>query len=332
MKWSAQLGLQTAFGVILAVVMALRLGLDDPWWSAMSAWVVANPDRTAMFAKALQRVLGTVLGLLTGLLLASLGNARPLLLLLGLACIGAICSRQRYLARYPYAWILGSMTALMVLVQAATGPNGLFSFAMNRASEILVGVAAATVVGLIALAGKTPKDAPAPPKVDAEEVRAVTVCGAIVIVTCLLAWQILNLPQPVQMAVSALVVLDRDVGTLRHRGKQRVLGCALGSVYALIAMAIAGDSMLLWLGGLGIGIFLFSSLHQGGGPLAYVGTQGGIAVIIALVTGRTPPESMLPAIDRLSGAMLGVIVVVIVSAIVASLLYRDREPVAARAA
>ena len=332
MTWNAPLGLQTAAGVLLAVVAALRLGLEDPWWSAMSAWVIANPDRSAMLAKSAQRIMGTLCGLAAGLFLAPLGNGRPLLLLLGLACIGALGSRQRYVARYPYAWLLGAMTSVMVLMQSAAAPAGLFDFAMARTAEILIGVAAAAVVGILASAGKAPDPPPPPAPVSSGDVRAVAVTGALVLVVALLTWRAFDLPQPVQMAISALVVLDRDVGNLRHRARQRILGCALGGAYALAAMALAGDSMLLWLGGIGIGVFLFSILHHGGGTLAYVGTQGGMAVVIALVAGRGPPDSILPVADRLSGAMLGVLIVVIVSGIVASAAAGRQQPAAAVAA
>ena len=66
MGWTARQGLTTATGVVVAVLAALLLGLQDPWWSAISAWVVAAPDRHMMLAKAAQRVMGTLLGALTG--------------------------------------------------------------------------------------------------------------------------------------------------------------------------------------------------------------------------------------------------------------------------
>jgi hypothetical protein len=73
---------------------------------------------------------------------------------------------------------------------------------------------------------------------------------------------------------------------------------------------------VLWLGVLGLGVFLFSALHQGGGPSAYVGTQGGLTVIITLVAGVAPPASILPVADRLTGATLGVLVLILVTALV----------------
>ena len=67
MGWTVRQGLTTATGVVVAVLAALLLGLQDPWWSAISAWVVAAPDRHMMLAKAAQRVMGTLLGLADGL-------------------------------------------------------------------------------------------------------------------------------------------------------------------------------------------------------------------------------------------------------------------------
>ena len=43
MGWTVRQGLTTATGVVVAVLAALLLGLQDPWWSAISAWVVAAP-------------------------------------------------------------------------------------------------------------------------------------------------------------------------------------------------------------------------------------------------------------------------------------------------
>lgn len=150
----------------------------------------------------------------------------------------------------------------------------------------------------------------------ARELSAVTLIGGLALVAVLLLWQRFDLPQPVQMAISALVVLDRGLGALRHRGRQRVAGCLLGGAFGLGAMTLGGASLALWLGVLGLGLFLFSVLHHGGGPSAYVGTQGGLAVIITLVAGRGPPASILPVVDRLAGATLGVLVLILTTTVV----------------
>ncbi|MEO3473032.1 FUSC family protein [Roseomonas sp. CAU 1739] len=316
MGWSARQGLTTATGVVVAVLASLLLGLQDPWWSAISAWVVAAPDRHQLLAKATQRVLATLVGLATGLVLAAASNGQPALLLLALFCVGATGSWARQVAPTPYAWVLGAVTATMVLVQAAVSPSGLFEFAANRTAEIVTGVLCATLVALLIMPAASAPPAAAPVAPSPDELAVVTLSGGLVLVAVLLLWQRFDLPQPMQMAISALVVLDRDLGSLRHRGRQRVLGCVLGGGFGLVAMTLGGASLLLWLGVLGLGLFLFSVLHHGGGPSAYVGTQGGLAVIITLVSGRAPPASILPVAERLAGATLGVVVLTLVAMLV----------------
>ena len=68
--------------------------------------------------------------------------------LLALFCVGAVGTHARYVAPRPYAWLLGAITATMVLVQAAVTPAGLFEFALNRTAEIVTGVICAALVAM----------------------------------------------------------------------------------------------------------------------------------------------------------------------------------------
>jgi hypothetical protein len=67
------------------------------------------------------------------------------------------------------------------------------------------------------------------------------------------------------------------------------------------------------------GIFLFAQLHHSTSHWAYVGTQGGVAFILALITGTGPPDSILPAIDRITGMLCGVLILLGVCRVVAIL-------------
>lgn len=55
-------GLRTSLIVTLAVVIALVVDTDDPWWAGMSAMTVANADWTNVWRKGMQRILGTIIG------------------------------------------------------------------------------------------------------------------------------------------------------------------------------------------------------------------------------------------------------------------------------
>jgi uncharacterized membrane protein YccC len=159
--------------------------------------------------------------------------------------------------------------------------------------------------------------AAAPPAPAAPVERRVALLAGLVLVLVPVLWGLFDLPAVTQIAISVLVVIDRDAIALRRRGRQRLLGCAAGGAMGLALLALGLDGLLVWLVALGGGIFLFSSLTLGGGPNAYVGIQGGLTLIMALVTGPGPPDALLPVLDRLAGVTLGVALVVALSLLLA---------------
>ncbi|MFG1346781.1 hypothetical protein V5F59_17975 [Xanthobacter autotrophicus DSM 431] len=96
-------------------------------------------------------------------------------------------------------------------------------------------------------------------------------------------WSWFLIPSMPQAVGSTLAVLDRDFASVKVRARQRFLGCALGAGLGLDALPVYATVLFA-------GIF-FSRLHNGGGPQSYIGTQGGIAFITAMVTGAGPPSS-----------------------------------------
>ena len=106
--------------------------------------------------------------------------------------------------------------------------------------------------------------------------------------------------------ISCLVVLDRDGASTHFRGMQRILGCLAGGALGLLTVRLGPDSFFIWSAMLIAGVFLFALIHHGGSRWAYVGTQGGVAFILALVTGAGPPDSIVPAVNRIAGMLCGV--------------------------
>jgi uncharacterized membrane protein YccC len=330
--WHARMGLISALGVVLAVLAAIRLGLEDPWWAAISAWIVSNPDRHALLDKALQRAAGTLAGVSAGYVAAGAAAGLPVMQAILLFAVGALGTWKRFAApRWNYAWFYAAVTAAVVLVQSLAASGDLYAFAHWRAYEILCGVAAATLVDAI-LGGGGPQGATSPPAPavaaagPGPEIARVALVGGSLLVLVPLLWSLFDLPAVTQIAVSALVVLDRDAGGMGLRGSQRLLGCLAGGAYGLAALGGGLDVFPVWLAALGGGGLLFSTLHHGGGPKAYVGTQGGVAVIMTLVTGSGPPDSLLPVLDRLAGITLGVGLLVLLSR-----MFTPRPPVGAAA-
>ena len=53
---------KTFAGAMLALWIALRMGLDRPYWAMATAYIVAQPLAGAMRSKAAYRFYGTLLG------------------------------------------------------------------------------------------------------------------------------------------------------------------------------------------------------------------------------------------------------------------------------
>jgi uncharacterized membrane protein YccC len=307
-SWTARHGLATALGVLGAVLLSAWAGLEDPWWAAISAWVVANADRHQILTKGVMRAFGTIAGCALGFLLASMFGEYPPLMLIAMFAIGAIGTRRRFGgSRFSYAWVLFAVTALMMLFADLDTPDALYTFAVNRAGEILAGVFCAMVAGILASPrpGTPPAAAPDTASHDFDLDRLALIGGFLPVVVALV-WREFELPAANQIAISSFVVIDRDLVQSHVRGGQRFAGCLAGGVCGLLVAGLGVDNLLLWAVALGGGLFLFSRIHQGGGPDAYFGTQAGVAFILALVTGWGPPTDIVPVLYRLIGITLGV--------------------------
>jgi uncharacterized membrane protein YccC len=82
---------KTFAGAMLALWIALRMGLDRPYWAMATAYIVAQPLTGAMRSKAAYRSYGTMLGAVAVLVfIPNLVNA-PVLLIAALSVwIGAV--------------------------------------------------------------------------------------------------------------------------------------------------------------------------------------------------------------------------------------------------
>ena len=299
--------LATTAGVVAAVFIALFAGLENPYWAALSAMVIAHADHSELFTKGMLRIAGTMAGVFGGVVAAQfleglpVGQAAAAMLAAGIGIYG----RQR--SAYGYAWFYGGVTFLLVIVSSLTDPEGLFEFAENRCLEIIVGVVAATLAswalrpagsGLAHLVAHAPVVAPA----DARRLAFAAALGTLAI---LLAWTALSLPSLTQVIVSSLIVIDANPGTTRHRGLQRIVGCIIGGAAGLAVLGIDATGFAWWTAALAIGVYVPARAHLGGSPNAYIGTQSAIAFLITMVDSG-PPATIVPPVERLAGIILGV--------------------------
>lgn len=143
--------LKTVCGGLLALWLALRLGLEQPQWALMTAFIVAQPLAGMVVQKALARVVGTLIGALMSLLLMAFAAQAPGLLLAALALWVGLCTGVSTLLRsaWSYAFVLSGYTAVLICLPALSEPLAVFDHAVARCAEIILGIVCATAVSAV---------------------------------------------------------------------------------------------------------------------------------------------------------------------------------------
>ncbi|MBS7539196.1 FUSC family protein [Ancylobacter lacus] len=306
--------LATALGVLAAVHIALVLGLQQPYWAALSVLIISNVDRTALFTKGVLRVAGTLFGVGAGYVVAMRVEGLPVIQAVLLMMAAGLGTYARQRSAYAYAWFYGALSFMLVLLSSMTEPAQLYDFMVYRCSEIVIGVVAATVANWAL--GPRPGELPAgvaaaPSAVTPEEAARHALAASVGALCIVLAWVEFDLPQLIQVLISSLIVVDINVAATRHRGFQRIAGCLIGGAAGLSVIVIDAVDQLWWTVMLFVGVLLCARVHLGRTPYAYVGTQAAIAFLVTLVD-VGPPGSIMPPLDRLVGIVLGVSLMMLV--------------------
>jgi len=138
--------------VCLALFIAFKLELDNAHWAGTSAAIVCQPFLGASLRKARYRIIGTVIGAVTIVVLTAWFPQDRVGFLVGLALWGGICAFAATLFRNfaSYAAALAGYTAAIIaadVLGATGGPSSeVFMLAVTRASEIWIGILCAGIV------------------------------------------------------------------------------------------------------------------------------------------------------------------------------------------
>ncbi len=138
-------------GAMLAFYISCRLGLDNPYWSMATAFIVAHPFAGAMRSKALYRFFGTLIGGTAAVVMVpNLVNA-PVLLCIAMALWVGLCLYIALMDRSPraYAFMLSGYTAAIIGFPSVTNPGHVFETALTRCEEITLGIVCTTMVGTL---------------------------------------------------------------------------------------------------------------------------------------------------------------------------------------
>ncbi|POP45531.1 p-hydroxybenzoic acid efflux pump subunit AaeB [Superficieibacter electus] len=152
--------IKLACAIVLALFVGFHFQLETPRWAVLTAAIVAagpafaaggEPWSGAIRYRGMLRIIGTFIGCIAALTIIILMIRAPLLMVL-VCCIWAgFCTWVSSLVRVEnsYAWGLAGYTALIIVITIQTAPLLTPQFAVERCSEIVIGIVCAIVADLL---------------------------------------------------------------------------------------------------------------------------------------------------------------------------------------
>ncbi len=152
-------GLRLATAVCLALFAAFYLELDAPYWAGTSAAIVCQPVVGSSMFKGVFRLAGTLVGTLAALALTAVFPQDRAGFLFAMLAWAAACSFLSTLLKNfaAYGAMLAGYTLIIIAGTSIPQPDQIFDIAINRASEISIGIVSGTLVIALTSLGDSPQ-------------------------------------------------------------------------------------------------------------------------------------------------------------------------------
>ncbi|HET6390189.1 FUSC family protein [Hyphomicrobium sp.] len=152
-------GVRLTAAVSLALFTAFYLELDAPYWAGTSAAIVCQPVVGSSLLKGVYRLVGTLVGTIAALALTAVFPQERAGFLFAMLLWAAACSFVSTLLKNfaAYGAMLAGYTLIIIASSVIPQPDQIFQIAMNRASEISIGIASGTLVIALTSLGDSPQ-------------------------------------------------------------------------------------------------------------------------------------------------------------------------------
>lgn len=147
-----RLAFQASAAVILAIFLAVLLQTQDPYWAGISAFISTQPTIGNTVSKSIERVIGTLIGAVSALIIVSLFLTQPAIFSMAiflLAFIGIYFTSV--IENKAYTWMFFYVTGIMILLAGLNNPtpSNFVDVAFFRGFEIIIGVLSACIISLV---------------------------------------------------------------------------------------------------------------------------------------------------------------------------------------
>lgn len=296
----------TALSIMLAVLVAKLAHLPAPYWAGISAMMVTMPTFSGITLKGMHRLLGTCLGGLFGYMVIQTGVwAVPWLFTSVLFISIFVPLAWMPGTRYPYAWLIGGITAHMVMLAGFIDPTDTLIYAQNRALEITLGAGIALAIyGTLTLLGKknhqieTRQMKKRPMDALAGSGLRTALAGGLAACIAAWIWLALGLNVGIEQSVTTVWVLSfsGNIFDTYHKAAQRFVGCMVGGLLAGVLLLLTSNLAVVC-GLLFLCCFVGCIIQNGPIHARYFGMQ---AVFAFLMIYADRPNDELIALRMLS--------------------------------
>ncbi len=154
---TAIFALQASLCSVGTLWLAMWLQLDSPYWAASTVLITAQATRPQSLLKAVNRVLGTMIGIVASLVIIALFPQHWWSFALALSGWIAFCTFVSCLFRalQSYAAALSGYTAVIVLTESFGDPNAAFATALSRGSTVVLGVTMYSLTALLLIPARS---------------------------------------------------------------------------------------------------------------------------------------------------------------------------------
>jgi uncharacterized membrane protein YccC len=147
---TGEFALKCYIAAMLSYYIALRIGLQNPYWALTTCYITAAPQPLAgaIISKAIYRTLGTLVGVTAAVILVPAAVGRPLVLSGLLSLWLGACVYMSIMDRTPrsYLYVLAGYTASIVGFPSVQTPGVIFDVAIAREQEIFLGILCTALV------------------------------------------------------------------------------------------------------------------------------------------------------------------------------------------
>ncbi|CAN5414103.1 hypothetical protein BH09PSE6_BH09PSE6_13850 [soil metagenome] len=313
---------ECALAVMLAIAFAHGIGASNVAWAAYSAYMVMRGHVRDTLLRGSLRIVGTGVGALLAVGLVPLVIGNVISCVAACAIVGGVTLYLSLIGKRSYAWLFLGLTFEMILLDKLERPSeAIDGFALTRFLEVVAGTAAGLVVSAMStwtVRRRWPAARVAAGVGLGWQPNAVrhAAQGAVALAALPLLWAWFKIPELAQGSITIMASMLVPVTSLAgsalvpvsRRLVYRAIGCLSGSLVAAVALLVAKPFAAMLVAATFAGVMIGRHVENSGSRIAYAGTQFVLALLVVLVPDSFANADIEPAIERLIGILMGLVV------------------------